>query len=101
MSKDCLTYGQLAGTKTLIMSESSFLEKISTYVAEKKRKTDLESEVTNMVFEATSDELHTIGPGEYFIPKPPDEQVPVEQMIQKLDAIFDKEPLGFEKDPMA
>src|SRR4051812_6198410 len=41
-------YGQQAGTMTLIMSESSFFDKISAYVAENKRKAALEAELSNI-----------------------------------------------------
>ncbi|XP_050894658.1 uncharacterized protein LOC127101322 [Lathyrus oleraceus] len=69
-------------------------------MAEKKRKTALEAEITNMADEATYGEIYNAGPGEYFKPKPHDEQVPMELTYQRLDAIYDEEPLGFEKDPV-
>ena len=83
------------------MSKSLFLEKISAYLAENKRRAALEAEVTNMAIETIDDTIHTTGPGEHFIPKPHDEQVLGEQLEQRLDAIYDEEPLGFEKDPLA
>ena len=44
-SKGYLEYDQQAGSmKTVMMSESSFFEKISAYVAENKIKTALEAE---------------------------------------------------------
>ncbi|XP_050896078.1 uncharacterized protein LOC127102788 [Lathyrus oleraceus] len=53
-----------------------------------------------MANKATYGEICNIGPGEFFRPKPPDEQVPVEPEEQRLDAIYDEEPLGFKKDPV-
>jgi hypothetical protein len=82
------------------MPESSFFEKISAYMAENKRKAALKAEITNMADEATYGEIYNAGPGEYFKPKPPDEQVPMKLTDQRLDAIYDEEPLGFEKDPV-
>jgi hypothetical protein len=82
------------------MTESSFFEKISAYMAENKRQAALEVEITNMANKATYGEIYNIGPGEYSKPKPPDEQVSVEPTEQRLDAIYDEEPLGFEKDPV-
>src|SRR3954466_1285828 len=59
-------YGQQAGTMTLIMSESSFFEKISAYAAENKRKAALEAELSNAKMDAvltkkgvTELEIHT------------------------------------------
>ncbi|XP_050914591.1 uncharacterized protein LOC127129449 [Lathyrus oleraceus] len=69
-------------------------------MAENKRQADLEAEITNMANKATYGEICNTGPREFFKPKPPDEQVPVEPTEQRLDAIYDKEPLGFEKDPV-
>ncbi|XP_050889047.1 uncharacterized protein LOC127094231 [Lathyrus oleraceus] len=82
------------------MTESSFLEKISAYMAENKRQAALEAEITNMANKATYGEIYNTGPVEYSKLKPPDEQVPVEPTEQRLDAIYDEEPLGFEKDPV-
>src|SRR3954469_19996386 len=73
-------YGQQAGTMTVIMSESSFFEKISAYVAENKSKAALEAELSNT-------KIDTV--------------LTREGTNQRLDAIYDEEPLGFEKDPMA
>ena len=90
-----MIYGQLAGMRIVIMFESLFFEKISVYLAENKRKAALEAEITNMAIKAIDNTLHTTGHGEHFIPKPPDEQVPGEQLERRLDAIYDEEPLGF------
>ena len=95
-----LKYGQQAGMKTCTMTESSFLEKISAYMAENKRQATLEAEITNMANKATYGEIYNTGPGEYSKPKTPDEQVPVEPTKQRLAAIYNEEPLGFEKDPI-
>lgn len=53
----------------------------------------------NMSVEA-SEILHPIGPGKDFDPMPHDKGQDEEQG-QRLDAIFDDEPLGFEKDSLA
>src|SRR3954462_15842708 len=99
-------YGQQAGKMTLIMSESAFFEKISAYVAENKRKTALEAELSSTKIDTvpikegiTELEIRTSF-------ELPEDTVPVEEIIreepsQRLDAIYDEEPLGFEKDPMA
>lgn len=52
-------------------------------------------DVITEVFDETS-----IGPGKDFEPEPPDEQNNHIQ-DQRLDAIYDEEPLGFEKDPLS
>ncbi|XP_050890198.1 uncharacterized protein LOC127095564 [Lathyrus oleraceus] len=69
-------------------------------MAENKRKMALEAEITNMADKATYGEIYNTGPGEYFKPKTPYEQVPMELTKQRLDAIYDEEPLGSEKDPV-
>ncbi|XP_050914866.1 uncharacterized protein LOC127129785 [Lathyrus oleraceus] len=69
-------------------------------MAENKRQAALEAEITNMANKATHSGIYNAGPGEFFKPKPPDKQVPVEPSEQRLDAIYDEEPLGFEKDPV-
>ncbi|XP_050914580.1 uncharacterized protein LOC127129439 [Lathyrus oleraceus] len=43
-------------------------------MAENKRKAALKAEITNMADEATYGEIYNAGPGEYFKPKPHDEQ---------------------------
>src|SRR4051812_40618812 len=92
--------------KTVIMTESSFFEKISAYIAENKRKTALEAELSSMTVEAIQKKGEAPSPGIHFIPQPPDDtvqddKVSSEEVNQRLDAIYDEEPLGFEKDPMA
>lgn len=52
-----------------------------------------------MVVEASKD-FHQTGPGNDFDPEPPD-KVQNKDQGQRLDAIYDDEPLGFEKDPLA
>src|SRR4051812_17014127 len=96
-------YDQQAGTMTLIMSESSFFETISAYVAENKRKAALKAEPSNTEIDAvltkegiTESEIRTS-----FENTAPDEEIVREEPNQRLDAIYDEEPLGFEKDPMA
>src|SRR3954464_8286096 len=91
---------------TLIMSESVFFEKISAYVAENKRKAALEAELSNTKMDTvltkegiTELEIRT----SFELPEDtaPDEEIIREGPNQRLDAIYDEEPLGFEKDPMA
>src|SRR3954468_22012652 len=94
-------YGQQAGTMTLIMSESSFLEKISAYVAENKRKAALEAELSNTKIDAGITELEIRTSFELSENTAPDEEIIREEPNQRLDAIYDEEPLGFEKDQMA
>ena len=85
----------------MFMSESSYFKKISAYLAENRMKTALEAEVKIMVVEAKAEGIHNKGPGIFFKPEPPDEDTLVEDKDQRLDAIYDDEPLGFEKDPAA
>lgn len=60
-------------------------------------KKALEVGVKYLDVEARDRELHTKGPGAHFKPNPLDKQVLVEQKNQRLDDIYDDEPLGFEK----
>src|SRR4051812_1238891 len=99
-------YGQQAGTMTLIMSESVFFEKISAYVAENKRKAALEAELSSTKIDTvlTKEGITELEIRTSF--EVPEDTAPVEEIIreessQRLDAIYDEEPLGFEKDPMA
>ena len=82
------------------MTESQSLKRISAYVAETKMITALEAEVKYMATQANDQQLSAAGPGKDFDPKPPD-IMPEEMQEQRLDAIYDDEPLGFEKDPLA
>src|SRR3954467_14169352 len=98
-------YGQQAGTTTLIMSESSFFEKILTYIAENKRNTALEAELSNITLnpvseneEISNSKLHTSS--QSFEDPVRMVNTTEEEFTQKLDSIYDEEPLGFEKDPM-
>ena len=84
----------------MIMTESQSLKRISAYVAETKMITALEAEVKYMATQANDQQLSAVGPGKDFDPKPPD-IMPEEMQEQRLDAIYDDEPLGFEKDPLA
>ena len=83
------------------MSESSFFEKSSAYLVENRLKKALEAEVKIMVMEANEETNHTKGHGVFFKPKPLDKEKSVEEKDQRLDAIYDDGPLGFEKGPMA
>lgn len=85
---------------SVMMSDPKTLEKISSYVVENKLKTTLEVEVKYMVVEAKTIEMHLEGPDKDFDPKPPD-KVRDEMQDQRLDTIYDDEPLVFEKDPLA
>lgn len=84
---------------SVLMTEFTTLKWILAYIAENKQQLALEAEVKNMDVEASEDS-HQIGSGKDFDPMPPD-KVQDEQQGQKLDAIYDDEPLGFEKDPLA
>lgn len=84
----------------MTMSESKTLEKISAYIVENKLKETLEAEVKYMVVKAKRNEAHLEGPGKDFNPEPLD-KVQDEVHGQRLDAIYDDEPLGFEKDLLA
>lgn len=58
------TSSQLAGEMNLvIMSESKTLEKISSYIAEKRLKAALEAKVKYMVAEAKEANVHMEGLG--------------------------------------
>src|SRR3954467_13896981 len=91
---------------TLIMSESSFFEKISAYVAENRRKAALEAELADVKVdtiqikeEIAELEVHT--DFEHSKDTILDEEIVDEGSNQRLDAIYNEEPLGFERDPMA
>src|ERR1044072_1270847 len=74
------------------MTESSFFEKISAYMAENEWKAALEAEIDNMA--AGVNEIDRDGSKDS-----PFEEHEIVEIDQRLDAIYDKEPLGFEKDP--
>ena len=72
--KEYLDFGQLVGAKkTLIMSESKYVKKILSYMAENKMKTALEAEVKYMDVEAIDKENHIQGSEIHFKPEPSDE----------------------------
>lgn len=81
------------------MTEFEALKRISAYITKNKQQSALEAEVKNMVVEANK-ELHQIGPGKDFDPESPD-KVQDKDQGQRIDDIYDEEPLGFEKDPLA
>ena len=81
------------------MTEFQALKRISAYIAENKLQAALEAEGQYMVVEAIEKSLLE-GPGKDFDPEPPD-KVRDERQDQRLDAIYDDEPLGFERDPLA
>src|ERR1051325_922334 len=74
------------------MIESSFFKKISAYMAENEWKAALEAEIDNMAAEVN--ERDRDGSRDS-----PFEEHKIVEMDERLDAIYDKEPLGFEKDP--
>lgn len=82
-----------------MMTKFEALKRILAYIAGKKQQVALEAEDKHLVVEANK-ELHPKGPGKDFGPEPPD-KVQDEVEGQRLDAIYDDEPLGFEKDPLA
>jgi hypothetical protein len=70
--------------KTQTMIEPSAWAKITTYIAERKLETALEAALEqNVVDETTAENNGNLLPNE-----------------QRLDCIYDDEPLGFEKDPV-
>src|ERR1051325_12247534 len=83
---------QAGNSTTLLMIKSSFFEKISAYMAENEWKAALEAEIDKMAVEVNKID------GDGSKGSPLEEHVIVE-IDQRLDAIYDKEPLGFEKDP--
>src|ERR1051325_7259 len=94
--------GQLAGTTKGAMTETNYYQKLSAYLAENKKKTALEAEIQNMVAQAidtkTKNNAAKASPeGTYLTP--PNEGQTSTPMDQRLDAIYDQEPLGFERDP--
>src|ERR1051325_10732712 len=83
------------------MSELEALQRISAYISKNKMNLALEAE-GNMVVE--DDKLQI--PEEVILaidPKPPDKAKLTGEDVDKqhFDCIYDVEPLGFEKDPMA
>jgi hypothetical protein len=70
--------------KTQTMIEPSAWAKITAYIAERKLETALEAVLEqNVVDETTAENNGNLLPNE-----------------QRLDCIYDDEPLGFEKDPV-
>ena len=90
-------YGQLAGQAKVIMTESNYYQKISAYLAKNKRRTAAAADIQNMGIEAI-DKKEIANPEGNHSPSPCDGQTS-EMVDQRLDAIYDQEPLGFEKDP--
>jgi hypothetical protein len=76
------------------MIKSSTREKISVYIAESKIKTALEAAKlqTNMAFEANVELQNNVA---LIANSANNGNVPD---VQRLDCIYDEEPLGFEKD---
>src|SRR4051812_28757911 len=97
-------YGQQAGMTTLVMSEASFFEKISAYIAENKRNTALKAELSHMTISTVQREAETRDSGIHPTQSLEDpfqaKEISGEDISQILVAIYDEEPLGFEKDPM-
>lgn len=84
---------------SVVMIKFTVLKRISAYIAESKQQLALEDEFKNIVIEA-SEVSQSKGLGKDFDPIPPDKGQNEEQ-DQRLDVIYDDEPLGFEKDPLA
>src|ERR1043165_6206165 len=81
--------GQQAGNSTiLLMTESSFFERISDYMAENNRIAASEAEIDSI-----GEENEMKGAGSK------DSPCEENEVEQRLDAIYDTDPLGFEKDP--
>lgn len=80
----------------MMMSNTKTFERILAYIAENKLKAALEAEVKYMAIEAKKKEMHLEVPGKDFNPEPPD-KFRDEMQGQRLNAIYDDEPLGFEK----
>ena len=83
------------------MPELEALKRISAYIAKNKIYSDLEAE-ENMAIEA--DKLPILEEVILDVePEPPDKRKLVKESVNEkcLDCIYDDEPLGFEKDPMA
>ena len=85
MSKEVLQYGQLAGTQTLTMSEPSFFERLSAYVAENKRQAAVEAATTNVAGEATTKATKVAESGANLNSEPTDEQVQGEKFVKSPD----------------
>lgn len=73
--------GRQAGEMPVMMSELEALRNISAYVAENKIKVAIEAEESMVV------EAYALNKGDFD--------------MQRLDYIYESEPLGFEKDPKA
>lgn len=84
---------------SMMITDFAALNRISAYIVENKQQLALEADVKNMVVEA-NEISPPVGPGKDFDPRPPNEGQD-EGQDQRLDAIYDDEPLGFEKDPLA
>lgn len=82
------------------MYESKIFEKTSAYISENRLKVTLEAEAKLMVVEANETEVHLERSRVDFEPEPPD-KIQIEAPSQRLDAIYDDEPLGFKRDPLA
>ena len=81
-------------------SKESALEKITAYIAENKLKEALEAEVKFMAVEADKENSDKQCP-QRDVAEDHDNNQMGEWQHQKLDAIYDEEPLGFEKDPVS
>ena len=88
------------GVILVMMTEPRALQRISAYVAENRMIAALEAEVKYMALEANEQVSFQEGPGKDFDPEPPDSEEK-EVRNQRLYAIYDDEPLVFEKDMLA
>ncbi|KAI5430427.1 hypothetical protein KIW84_034853 [Lathyrus oleraceus] len=78
----------------MMMSKESALKRITAYIAENKLKEALEAEVKYMVVEANKENPNEQCPQRDVAEDYDDNQMG-EWQYQKLDAIYDNEPLGF------
>lgn len=90
---------QVREANSVLMTKFEALKRISACKVENKQQSALEAEVKNMDVKANK-EFHKLGPGKDFDPERPD-KVQDEDQSQRLDAIYNEEPLGFKKDPLA
>ena len=84
----------------MMTSKESALERITAYIAENKLKEALEAEVKYMAVEANKENSNEQCP-QRDVAEDYDNNQMGEWQHQKLDAIYDDEPLGFEKDPVS
>ena len=90
---------------SIMMYEFDALEQISANVAKNRLKEDLEVEVQHMDVKANKFEIFDVGQRINIKLKPPNDSRStgmenIDMEVQRLDCIYENEPLGFEKDPV-